>query len=144
MPPIYLDTCKHTGGFGSRGGDEAIAGGGSSAIHRAGIGRARRRRLLLERARGQVAALISAAPEEDGVHQRNLAIKGTFFARNRQETHIVTSAIEIQLFLPPADFSSGSAVRRLGYLCPNGPDRQSFSKIALGKVLTKINACALP
>jgi cysteine desulfurase len=63
----------------------------------------------LEKARTQVAALLGAAPEEivftsGGSEANNLAIKGTFFALNRQGAHIITSAIEHPAVLAPCRF----------------------------------------
>ncbi|MGY3617449.1 cysteine desulfurase family protein [Bradyrhizobium sp. USDA 10063] len=63
----------------------------------------------LEQARGQVAALLGAAPDEivftsGGSEANNLAIKGTFFAPNRRGAHIVTSVIEHPAVLAPCRF----------------------------------------
>jgi cysteine desulfurase len=63
----------------------------------------------LEQARSQVAALLGAAPDEivftsGGSEADNLAIKGTFFALNRQGAHIITSAIEHPAVLAPCRF----------------------------------------
>jgi cysteine desulfurase len=63
----------------------------------------------LERARGQVAALLGAAPEEivftsGGSEANNLAIKGTYFALNHDRAHIITSAIEHPAVLAPCRF----------------------------------------
>jgi cysteine desulfurase len=63
----------------------------------------------LERARGQVAALIGAAPNEivftsGGSEANNLAIKGTFFALKREGAHIITTAIEHPAVLAPCRF----------------------------------------
>jgi cysteine desulfurase len=63
----------------------------------------------LDRARSQVAALLGAAPDEivfssGGSEANNLAIEGTFFALNRQGTHIITSAIEHPAVLAPCRF----------------------------------------
>jgi cysteine desulfurase len=68
----------------------------------------------LEQARGQVAPLLGAAPEEivftsGGSEANNLAIKGTFFAFNRKGPHIITKAIE-----PPAVLAPCRFVERLG------------------------------
>ena len=54
---------------------------------------------LVEIARGQVASLINADPEEiiftgSGSEADNLAIKGTAFALSKKGKHIITSAIE--------------------------------------------------
>ncbi|WP_063682942.1 cysteine desulfurase family protein [Bradyrhizobium stylosanthis] len=63
----------------------------------------------LEQARGQVAALLGAAPDEiiftsGGSEANNLAIKGTFFALNRKGAHIITSAVEHPAVLAPCRF----------------------------------------
>ncbi len=63
----------------------------------------------LDRARDEVAALLGAAPSEivftsGGSEANNLAIKGTFFALNRQGAHIITSAIEHPAVLFPCRF----------------------------------------
>ncbi len=63
----------------------------------------------LERARGQVAALIGAAPDEivftsGGSEANNLAIKGIFFAPSRHGAHIITSTIEHPAVLAPCRF----------------------------------------
>jgi cysteine desulfurase len=68
----------------------------------------------LKRARGQVAALIGAAPDEivftsGGSEANNLAIKGTYFAATRGGAHIITSSIEHPAVLGPCRF-----VERLG------------------------------
>ena len=68
----------------------------------------------LEQARGQVAALLGAEPHEivftsGGSEANNLAIKGTFFARNCNGAHIITSAIEHPAVLAPCRF-----LKRLG------------------------------
>jgi cysteine desulfurase len=63
----------------------------------------------LERARGQVAALLGAAPDEivftsGGSEANNLAVKGTFFALKREKPHIITTAIEHPAVLVPCRF----------------------------------------
>jgi cysteine desulfurase len=74
----------------------------------------------LEQARGQVAALLGAAPDEivltsGGSEANNLTIKGTFFALNRKGAHIITSAIEHPAVLAPCRFLErlGAAVTYL-------------------------------
>jgi hypothetical protein len=67
----------------------------------------------LEQARGEVAALFGAAPDEiiftSGASEaNNLAIKGTFFALNLE-------GARIPLILLPAGFSNGSALRSLTF-----------------------------
>ncbi|WP_246250189.1 cysteine desulfurase family protein [Bradyrhizobium cajani] len=66
-------------------------------------------KVALEQARGQVAALLGAAPDEivftsGGSEANNLAIKGTFFALDREGAHIVTSAVEHPAVLAPCRF----------------------------------------
>lgn len=106
MPPIYLDYNASTPV------DQAVAAvmrpfleqafGNPSSGHWASTPA----KAALEQARGQVAGLIGAAPDEivftsGGSEANNLAIKGTFFAPG------------IRLSLRPADFSSASAPRLL-------------------------------
>ncbi|TQF30261.1 cysteine desulfurase family protein [Bradyrhizobium sp. UNPA324] len=109
MPPIYFDYNASTPV------DPAVAAamhpflkeafGNPSSGHWASTPA----KAALERARGQVAALIGAAPDEivftsGGSEANNLAIKGTFFAPNRQGAHIITSAIEHPAVLAPCRF----------------------------------------
>jgi cysteine desulfurase len=109
MQPIYLDYNASTPI------DPAVADamrpllegtfGNPSSGHWAGAPA----KAALEQARGQVAALLGAAPDEivftsGGSEANNLAIKGTFFALNRQEAHIITSAIEHPAVLAPCRF----------------------------------------
>ncbi|MES0217122.1 aminotransferase class V-fold PLP-dependent enzyme [Mesorhizobium sp. C280B] len=68
----------------------------------------------LERARGQVATLLGAAPDEivftsGGSEANNLAIKGTFFALKHKREHIITTAVE-----HPAVLASCRFLERLG------------------------------
>lgn len=63
----------------------------------------------VERARGQVAALLGAAPDEivftsGGSEANNLAIKGTFFALKHKGEHIITTAVEHPAILVPCHF----------------------------------------
>ncbi len=63
----------------------------------------------LERARGEVAAVLGAAPDEivftsGGSESNNLAIKGTFFALKREKPHIITTTIEHPAVLAPCRF----------------------------------------
>ena len=109
MPPIYLDYNASTPI------DPAVAAamqpflngefGNPSSGHWASA----QAKAALERARGQVAALLGAAAEEivftsGGSEANNLAIKGTCFAPNRQRAHIVTSSIEHPSVLAPCRF----------------------------------------
>ena len=63
----------------------------------------------LEQARGQVAALLGAAPDEivftsGGSEANNLAIKGTYFALRHKGEHIITTAVEHPAVLAPCRF----------------------------------------
>ena len=63
----------------------------------------------LERARGQVAALLGCEEDEivftsGGSEANNLAIKGTFFALKHKAAHIITTAIEHPAVLAPCRF----------------------------------------
>jgi len=109
MPPIYLDYNASTPV------DPAVAAamrpflgdafGNPSSGHWASTPA----KVALEHARGQIATLIGAAPEEivftsGGSEANNLAIKGTFFGASRNGTHIITSAIEHPAVLAPCRF----------------------------------------
>jgi cysteine desulfurase len=74
----------------------------------------------LERARGQVAALLGCEPDEvvftsGGSEANNLAIKGAYFALKESGNHIVTSAIEHPAIIEPCRFLErlGAAVTYL-------------------------------
>ncbi|WP_192359530.1 cysteine desulfurase family protein, partial [Mesorhizobium mediterraneum] len=63
----------------------------------------------LEKARGQIAALLGCAPDEivftsGGSEANNLAIKGTFFALRHKGEHIVTTTVEHPAILAPCRF----------------------------------------
>ena len=63
----------------------------------------------LDQARGEVAALLSCAPDEivftsGGSEANNLAIKGTFFALKHAGKHIITTAVEHPAVLGPCRF----------------------------------------
>ena len=63
----------------------------------------------LDKARGQVAALLGCAPEEvvftsGGSEANNLALKGVFFAQRDQGEHIITTQIEHPAILRPCQF----------------------------------------
>jgi cysteine desulfurase len=109
MPPIYLDHNASTPI------DPAVAAamrpfllepfGNPSSGHWASMPA----RAALEQARGEVAALLGAAPDEiiftSGASEaNNLAIKGTFFALNLEGARIITSAIEHPAVLAPCRF----------------------------------------
>lgn len=71
----------------------------------------------VERARGQVAALVGCDPAEivftsGGSESNNHAIKGTFFANRDRGDHIVTAAVEHPATLNPCRFleKSGASV----------------------------------
>ena len=79
--------------------------GNPSSPHWAG----RPAREAVELARGQVADLLDAAPDEivftsGGSEANNLALKGVFFALRERGEHIVTSAVEHPSILEPCHF----------------------------------------
>jgi cysteine desulfurase len=83
--------------------DEAF--GNPSSEHWAGTSA----KAALEKARGQVAALLGAAPDEivftsGGSEANNLAIQGTFFALKVKGAHVVTTEIEHPAVLEPCRF----------------------------------------
>jgi cysteine desulfurase len=109
MPSIYLDHNASTPI------DPAVAAAMRPYLHEAfgnpssGHWASMPAKAALEQARGEVAALLGAAPDEviftsGGSEANNLAIKGTFFALNREEAHIITSAIEHPAVLAPCRF----------------------------------------
>ena len=66
-------------------------------------------KVILEHARGQVAALLNAEPEEvvftsGGSEANNLAIKGTFFSLRNKGDHIITQGTEHPAILKPLKF----------------------------------------
>ncbi len=74
----------------------------------------------LEHARGQVAALLGAAPDEivftgGGSEANNLALKGVFFAPREKGKHIVTTSVEHPAIIEPCRFLErlGAAVTYL-------------------------------
>jgi cysteine desulfurase len=74
----------------------------------------------LERARGQVAALLGAGPDEvvftgGGSEANNLALKGAYFTLSGKGNHIVTTAVEHPAILGPCRFLErlGAAVTYL-------------------------------
>jgi len=109
MPPIYLDYNASTPI------DPAVAAamrpflevafGNPSSGHWASIPA----KAALEKARGQVAALLGSTPEEivftsGGSEANNLAIKGTFFALKHKGAHIITTEVEHPAVLAPCQF----------------------------------------
>jgi cysteine desulfurase len=63
----------------------------------------------VERARGQVAALLGAQPDEivftsGGTEANNHALQGAFFANRARGDHVVTSAVEHPAVLEPLKF----------------------------------------
>lgn len=146
MPPIYLDYNASTPL------DLAVAAvmrplleqafGNPSSGHWASAPA----KAALERARGQVAALIGAAPDEvvftsGGNEANNLAIKGTFFALSRQGAHIVTSAIEHPAVLAPCRFLERlGASSRPGSPQSDQPDARNERERAIQ--ITVVNAFA--
>jgi cysteine desulfurase len=88
----------------------------------------------LERARGQVAALLGAAPDEivftgGGSEANNLALKGAFFALREKGEHIITTRIEHPAVLGPCRFLErlGAAVT---YLPVDGTGRVDPADVA--------------
>ena len=109
MKPIYLDYNASTPI------DPAViaamrpllesAYGNPSSGHWASVGA----KAALERARGQVAALLGCTADEvvftsGGSEANNLAVKGMFFALQDQGAHIVTTAVEHPAILEPCRF----------------------------------------
>ncbi|MCL5962479.1 MAG: cysteine desulfurase NifS [Chloroflexi bacterium] len=85
--------------------------GNASSLH--DFGQAARQ--AIDEARGQVADLIGAAPEEiyftaSGTESNNFALKGVAMASQKKGKHIVTSQIEHHSVL-----HSGKALERLGF-----------------------------
>jgi cysteine desulfurase len=79
--------------------------GNPSSAHWAG----RSAKTSLEQSRAQVAALLGCTSAEivftsGGSEANNLALKGTFFARRKQGSHIITSLIEHPSILEPCRF----------------------------------------
>jgi len=79
--------------------------GNPSSLHWAG----EPAKAALEQARGQVAALLGAAPEEivftsGGTEANNHALKGAFWAAKGRGTHLVTTAVEHPAVLEPLRF----------------------------------------
>ncbi|NOY85983.1 MAG: cysteine desulfurase [Deltaproteobacteria bacterium] len=84
--------------------------GNPSSLHFAGVPA----KAALERARGQVSALIGCAPGEvvftsGGSESNNHAIKGTFFACEGSRKHVITTAVEHPAVIEPVRF-----LQRLG------------------------------
>jgi cysteine desulfurase len=82
---------------------------------------------LLERSRAQVAALLGCTPDEiiftsGGSEANNLALKGLFFARQRERAHIIASAIEHPSVLEPCRFLEKLGAR-ITYLPVDGTGR---------------------
>src|SRR3970282_2559175 len=84
-------------------------------------------RELIDKCRRQVADLVGCSPEEivftsGGSEANNLALKGVFFARDRDHPHIITTRIEHPAILSPCAF-----LERLGaqgaYLPGDSPGR---------------------
>jgi cysteine desulfurase len=76
-----------------------------SALHPGG----REARACIDRARGQVASLLGAAPDEvvftsGGSEANNAALLGAWFARPDGRDHLVTTAVEHPAILEPARF----------------------------------------
>jgi cysteine desulfurase len=79
--------------------------GNPSSAHWAGESAKR----LLDRSRGQVAALLGCSPQEivftgGGSESNNLAVKGLYFAHGDRAAHIITSAVEHPSVFEPCRF----------------------------------------
>jgi cysteine desulfurase len=79
--------------------------GNPSSAHAAG----QLAREVIERARGQIASLLGAFPDEiiftsGGTEADNLALKGVFYANRHRGSHIVTTAVEHPAVLGSARF----------------------------------------
>jgi cysteine desulfurase len=77
-------------------------------------------RVLIEVARGEVAALLGCAADEivftsGGTEANNLALKGVFYAAGRPQPHLITSAVEHPAVSEPLRFLErlGASVTRL-------------------------------
>ena len=80
-----------------------------SATRRAAIGRATPAKAAIEKARGQVAALLGVHADEivftsGGSEANNLALKGVAWALKAKGDHIVTSTVEHPAILEPCRF----------------------------------------
>lgn len=84
-------------------------------------------KVALEKAHGQVAALLGCAPDEvvftsGGSEANNLALKGVFFALRHKGEHLITTRVEHPAILGPCQF-----LERLGatvtYLPVDGTGR---------------------
>jgi cysteine desulfurase len=90
--------------------------GNPSSPHWAGVPA----KLLLERSRAQVAALLGCSSEEivftsGGSEANNFAVKGVFYARRGRPVHVITSSTEHPSVLEPCGFleRQGARVTRL-------------------------------
>lgn len=86
--------------------------GNASSLHSFG----QEAKKAIDQAREQVAALIKSNPGEiiftsGGTEADNLAIKGLFYALNRPQSHIITSAIEHPAVLKPCHFLEKQGAR---------------------------------
>ncbi len=90
----------------------ADAFGNPSSLHWAG----ETARVLVERARAEVAALLGCASREivftsGGTESNNLALKGIFFVTRRANAHLITSRIEHPAIAAPMRFLEGMGAR---------------------------------
>lgn len=79
--------------------------GNPSSLHWAGAPA----RAIVDKSRAQIAALLGCASDEivftsGGSEANNMALKGTFFASERTQRHIVTSAVEHPAIVEPCRF----------------------------------------
>ena len=117
--------------------------GNPSSQHWAG----RPAREAVEEARGEVAALLGAAPAEivftsGGTEANNHAIKGVFFCRRRERPHIITTTIEHPAVLEPCRFLErlGASITRIpvdgtGLVNPDDIRRAITTKTVLVSVM---------
>src|SRR6266568_2590190 len=97
-------------------------------------------RRAVEKARGQVAALLHCSPDEvvftsGGSESNNHALKGTFFAQGGRDAHIITTQVDHQAVLNPCRF-----LERLGASVTYLPvDR--FGQTCFSSLTRKLSIC---
>ncbi|MCL2856552.1 MAG: cysteine desulfurase [Oscillospiraceae bacterium] len=148
MREVYLDNCATT----RTDPDIAAAAleamitdyGNPSSLHRKGL----EAQLLLERAREQIATVLSCQPEEvyftrGGTEANNLAILGAYSAHRRRATHLVAGQGEHASVLGPLKHlgEQGAEVALTPLLAEGHPDPQEMSA-AVGEG-TLLISCAL-
>lgn len=117
--------------------------GNPSSAHWAG----RPARVVIDRARGEVATLLNCDPAEvvftsGGTESNNCALKGVYFANRERGNHIITSQIEHPAILAPCQFLErlGAEVTRLpvdrdGLVDPDDVRRAIGSRTILVSVM---------